>query len=70
VNRRYRRYIRDKLKAKRLRQMPWLVNYPDRIGIYIDTPCRCSCALCREKSMPLPRDLRQFDIGDYECSWF
>lgn len=43
-----RRYYRERLMRRRLVQMPWMknlnLNYQRTM---IDTPRRCSCALCR-----------------------
>lgn len=43
----FRRAQRLRIRAKRLRDMPWLRTLDEaEIGVHIDTPKRCSCLFC------------------------
>lgn len=58
-----RRWHRERLRKRRLHDQQWLNYTSERtIGIYIDTPKRCSCAMCsrnRKYEGPTVQERRQ-----------
>lgn len=75
-----RRYHRQRLMKRRLLQMPWMtrlkLNYQRSM---IDTPRRCSCALCRirrkfygptlqEKRWPISDDIEDVLVAQHSLA--